>query len=322
MIATVVIVIDPFFQYHKPLEGINYKIDNQLEQNPGMARNFDYDSVILGSSMTVNFNPLLFESLMGLNTLKLSSNAAYPKDIDNILREVTESDNEVKYVFLGLDIGNYEAEPGITAYPQPSHLYDKNLLNDVKYLFNLDMIVTYIVEERTESTPLNELYYSWPYAVYSKDVALSTFSRPQSFAEPVPTDAGQENVAQNLENYIIPYIESMPDTEFVIFFPPYSILYWYGQMGNGTAEKQLQSEQQIVETLLSYPNVRIFYFQNQYEYITNLDNYSDYTHYNKDMNDYMTECFGNGENELTSENYKTVFEEMNEFVITYDYNNI
>ena len=54
--AALVIWVDPFFQYHAPLEGFPYLVDNQLTQNPGMAKHMDYDSVILGSSMTVNFN--------------------------------------------------------------------------------------------------------------------------------------------------------------------------------------------------------------------------------------------------------------------------
>ena len=50
-----------FFHYHRPLAGFPYLVDNQLSQNPGMAAHMDYDSVILGSSMTVNFNTDWFE---------------------------------------------------------------------------------------------------------------------------------------------------------------------------------------------------------------------------------------------------------------------
>lgn len=47
--AALVIYVDPFFHYHRPLKGFPYLIDNQLSQNPGMAQNMEYDSVILGS---------------------------------------------------------------------------------------------------------------------------------------------------------------------------------------------------------------------------------------------------------------------------------
>ena len=34
--AAVVVWVDPFFQYHAPLENFPYLVDNQLSQNPGM----------------------------------------------------------------------------------------------------------------------------------------------------------------------------------------------------------------------------------------------------------------------------------------------
>ena len=55
-VAALVIMIDPFFQYHGPVETFSYVIDNQLSQNPGLAKNTEYNAVLLGSSVTVNFN--------------------------------------------------------------------------------------------------------------------------------------------------------------------------------------------------------------------------------------------------------------------------
>ena len=79
-IAAIVIYVDPFFQYHKPWLIFPYKVDNQLSQNPGMARRLDYDSVLLGSSMTASFDTDWFTEVMGLQTVKLSYNGAFPKD--------------------------------------------------------------------------------------------------------------------------------------------------------------------------------------------------------------------------------------------------
>lgn len=76
-IAALVIYVDPFFQYHKPLPGFPYVLDNQLTQNPGIAKNMDYDSIILGSSMVVQFNTQWFEDILGLQTMKLPYNAAH-----------------------------------------------------------------------------------------------------------------------------------------------------------------------------------------------------------------------------------------------------
>ena len=314
--AALVIIADPFFQYHKPLKGLYYLIENKVSQNPGIARNFEYDSVILGSSMTVNFDTALFEETMGLNTIKLSFDGAYPKDIDNIMSIITNSPNELETVFLGIDIFTYKQAPGTTAYVVPAYLYDDTIINDAPYLLNKEVILDYIIRPQIEGegTPLNEMYWSWPYLYFGPEYVALLYDAPTSFEEPLPADTYETNISTNLEQYILPYIESMPNTEFVIFFPPYSILYWYDRSADGSLYAELEGEKQIMEALLAYPNVRIFYFQNQFDYITDLSHYCDYSHYNYDMNNYMTECFADDTHRVTSENYEAAIKEMFSFM--------
>ena len=310
--ALLVVIVDPFFQYHKPLDGLYYLIENKISQNPGIAKQFEYDSVILGSSMTVNFDTDLFHEKMGLNTVKLSYDGAYPKDIDNIIHFVEESPNELSTVFLGIDIFTYKTEPGITAYELPDYLYDDSFLTDAPYLLNKEVILQYIIRPQIEGegTPFNEMYWSWPLLRYGKDAVSDSYWAPTVFSPKLPEDSYVQNISENLNLYILPPIESMPDTEFYVFFPPYSILYWYDRYADGSLEAELRGIRQITETLLSYPNVKVFYFQDQFDYITNLDNYTDYTHYYHDMNDYMTACFADGTCQLTAKNYNEALDNM------------
>ena len=318
-----VILVDPFFQYHKPLPGFHYVIDNQLSQNAGMIKHFEYDSVILGSSMTVNFDTDLINALLDLKTIKLSVNAAYPKDIDTMLSLIHRRYENLNTVFLGIDPHNYTAEPGITAYPYPEYLYDTNLLNDCNYLLNKEVLCEYVLLPQTQknSTKLNEIFWNWPNMLYGREVIEQSYTPPILTDASIPEDAFYERTAYNMENYILPYIREMEDTQFVVFFPPYSILYWYNQMAEGSIAARMRQIEQLTGELLSYPNVRVFYFQNDYAYITDYDNYCDYTHYRHEMNDYMTECFKTGEYELTKENYKAVLQEAKEWFLTFDYKN-
>lgn len=318
-----VIVVDPFFHYHKPLKGVYYTIDNQLCQNPGIAKNFDYDSVILGSSMTADFNTAIFAEKMGLNTVKLSYNAACPKDIQNMLQLVTDSHNGIREVFLGIDINTYKAAPGTTAYPIPDYLYDDSPFNDVFYLLNKDVILDYILlpQVRRESTPLNEIYSFWKTVPCGKEIAKATYQRPTEMEEMLPTDFYQENIEENMRSCIIPYVEAMPETTFTVFFPPYSILYWYTKYWDGNLSAELAGERQIIGQLLAYPNVRVFYFQNNCDFITDLNNYSDYTHYCHEMNDQMTDWFAQEDcpYQLTGENYESVLDAMEEWLLECDF---
>lgn len=314
--AVLVYTVDPFFQYHKPLKGLYYLIENKTSQNPGLAKTFEYDSVIVGSSMTANFDTNLFYETMGLNTMKLTFDGAYPKDIDNIMQIIQNSPNELETVFLGIDIFTYKKEPGITAYAVPSHLYDNTALNDVSYLLNKDVILDYILRPQVEreGTPFNEMYWTWPHMHYGKEHVALSYKAPTTFNDMLPENTYAENISDSLTQYILPHIESMPDTEFVIFFPPYSILYWYDRFADGSLEAELAGEKQIIETLLAYPNVKVYYFQNRFDYITDLDNYCDYTHYYYEMNNYMMECFADGTHRVTQEDYEIILAEMLHFM--------
>lgn len=319
----IVIIVDPFFHYHKPLKGLYYVIDNQTSQNPGIAKNLDYDSVVLGSSMTVNFDPGIFAEAMGLDTVKLSYNGAFPKDIDNIMRIVEKSENQVSHVFLGIDIYTYRQTPGICANEVPAYLYDDSFLNDISYLLNKDVLIEYILKPQVlrESTPLNEMYWFWPDVACNKDAVVNSYERPAEYVEMLPADTYQDNIGENMGSYILPYIEAMPDTQFIVFFPPYSVLYWYTQYANGNLSAELAGERQIMELLFSYPNVKVFYFQNNFEFITDLDNYSDYTHYTHEMNDQMTLWFA-GEDcpyMVEPDNYGIVLDEMEAWLMQCDF---
>ncbi|MCH5341244.1 MAG: hypothetical protein J1E01_07240 [Acetatifactor sp.] len=318
-----VIVVDPFFHYHKPVNGMYYVIDNQINQNPGIARNLDYDSVILGSSMTVNFDTDLFAKAMELNTVKLSYNGAYPKDIDNIMQIVEKKKDRIRQVFLGIDIYTYKASPGICANPIPTYLYDDSLINDIPYLLNKDVLLKYIMMPQItrESTPLNETYWFWRDVPCGADKVIAQYERPADFAKMQPAGIYQSNIEKNMRTYILPYIETMPETQFTVFFPPYSILYWYSRYADGSLSAELAGEKQIMELLLSYPNVRVYYFQNNFDFITNLDNYSDYTHYTHEMNDQMTRWFAQQDcpYEVTSGNYGAVLDAMERWLMLCDF---
>jgi len=322
-VMALVIYIDPFFHYHAPLEDFPYLVDNQLSQNPGMAEHMQYDSVILGSSMTVNFNTAWFEELMGLHAIKLNYSGAYPKDQSNIMKLIFESDNQVRAVFLGIDVMTYTGGVEETKYPIPEYLYDDNYFNDIRYLLNKDVVLNYIFRQIVDPdrTDLATVYQSWwTDEYYNIQWVMHNYEQPERVAEETPEDAYLESVERNLTENICPYIEQNPDTVFYIFFPPYSILYWNDVICENHLEATMKEYEYIAERLLSYENVRIFYFPNQEWIVTDLNNYADYSHYHKDINHYMTQCFADGSCEITSAaKMKQALDEMRLLIERFDF---
>lgn len=321
--AVLVIAVDPFFQYHAPLESFPYLVDNQLSQNPGMAKNMEYDSVILGSSMTVNFNTHWFEELLGLHTIKLNYSGAYPKDQANIMEIIFDSGNRVDTVFLGVDVMTYTGGVDETKYPIPEYLYDSSYVNDVQYLYNKDVVLNYILRPLADpdKTDLATVYQSWwTDEYYNIQWVMHNYEPPEAVETVTPPEAYIESVDRNLQANICPFVEQNPETTFYIFFPPYSILYWNDVIRENHLEATLAEYQYIADTMLSYDNVRVFFFANQEWIVTDLNNYADYTHYHRDINRYMTECFADGTCEVSgTEEMKGALSKMRAVIETFDF---
>ena len=323
-VAGLVILVDPFFQYHKPLEGFPYIVDHQVNMNPGLAKNMDYDSILLGSSMTVSFNTDWFSEICGLTTQKLSYNGAYPKDQANIMDIVFEEKGDsIKRVFLGIDELNYSGDIDQTKFEVPGYLYDNNYLNDVKYLFNKDVILDYILRaaaDPKDKSDWNMIYKPWWQDEHYQKAIVLMYYEPDPVAETAPdTQIFIDRIEANLETNIIPYIEAHPETTFTIFFPPYSILYWNNVCNRKELETVIEKYRFMSETLLAYDNVEIFFFQNQEEIICNLNNYADYTHYHGRICNYMVECFANGDCRVTLDNLEEELNKLYQLASTYDY---
>lgn len=299
LVGALVVYVDPFFHYHAPLKGFPYLVDNQLSQNPGMASHMEYDSVILGSSMTVNFQTAWFEELMELNTIKLSYSGAFPKDQANIMDVIFASgshkgDKRIKKVFLGVDVITYTGGVDETKYPIPEYLYDDNYLNDIEYLLNKDVVLNYILRPMADPDPtdLSNVYASWwTEEYYSEEWVLHNYAPPPQVAEETPPEAYIGAAEANLAANICPYIEKNPETDFVIFFPPYSILFWNDVLKENHLEATIEEYRYIANRLNAYENVEVYFFPDLEEIVCDLDNYADYSHYHPRYNRYMAECF-------------------------------
>ena len=321
-----VIWVDPFFQYHKPLAWFPYLVDNQVNQNPGLAKHMDYDGILIGSSMTASFNTDWFEELMGIKTQKLSYNGSYPKDLSNIMQLVFDAKgDQVKAVYMAVDQSTFSADPEETKFPVTDYLYDDNVFNDVPYLLNKDVLLDYILRplaDRKDASDWAELYKPWGTdEYYNKANVLMYYEAAEEKQEEevLAADYFKDAVEENLQKNILPYIEAHPETEFYIFYPPYSILFW----NDVTREKELEAVigrlEYMTERLLNYENVHVFNFLGKEDIICNLNNYADYMHYHKNVCRYITECFATGENELHPENYGQAFDEIRTLAMSYNY---
>ena len=321
-------IIDPFYNYHGPMKGTKPVIYGEMYQNKGMAKYFEYDSLVTGTSMTEGFLASWFSEKFDCNAIKLPYAGGHMKDFDMLFETVFESKENVKNIFFGLDLYTLNSEPDTTRFEYPKYQISSNIFDDVEYLLNNDILAnyslkTYMVGKSPDyNFDMDNIYVWEDISTYGKDVALSNYVRPDIKIDVVEKEV-TENIylEKNLE-VLCSYIENNPDTNFYVFYPPYSILYWDYMTRIKENNMQFYILEQASEKLLSYDNVQLYGFVTNKEIITNLDNYKDYTHYKQSINKYMVDCMGTDENRLTKENYKKVFEDFKNFVENYDYDSI
>ena len=331
--ALFVFCVDPFYHYHNAWFGIPVVLENAVYQTPGAARNFDYDSVIVGTSMTENFRASWFAEELGWNTVKLSYSGARTDDMRAILDEVFSRKEPPAHIVM--DINAYQlTEPSWSRYAdRPQYLYDRNPITDISYLYNHDVALAGLnrILDRLENRQSDlDAAYTWEDPSYFGRLQAQESAR--QIREDLTADgaAGKhdrvitplsswlEVCDQNLDN-ITPFIEMYPETEFVIFYPPYSMLYWEQEVLKGELEEMMQVYRHSLSRLLSYENVTIYYFQDEEEIITNLDNYRDVSHYGPQFNRYIFECIRDGKNVLTEDNMEEHLDKMYKFAEGFDY---
>lgn len=329
-VGAVTACIDPFFHYHAPLDFLQYPITDQRYQNDGIVRHFDYDAILTGTSLTENFMPSQLDELFGVNSVKVCFSGGTFHEMSSNLRRGLEANPKVKLVLMGIDSWFLLEPPGAlrTDAEYPAYLYDDNLLNDVNYLLNKQVLCAYtagVLEftHRGGVTTGFDAYSFWgdgAYGVTGKDIAIANSPRERvEYVEGPLTEADRRRILENLEDNATQLARAYPDVQFLYFFPPYSILYWDLQNREGAIDRQTEAWALASETLLAEPNIRLFSFFEDYDTVTNLDNYRDNVHYGHHINALLLDRMARGEGELTLENYRQHWQTVAEFYRSYDY---
>jgi len=329
--AFLVFAVDPFYHYHGPWFKLPVTLYNEIYQTAGVARNFEYDSAIIGSSMTENFHVSWFDEDFGWDTVKLCYEGARTDDLKAILEQVFEGERQVEHVILAVDDYQMISDSTAVSIERPEYLYNDDPFDDVNYLFNRDALKGALQRiwdgVRGKESEVDDAYnFSEKYEFSTEQVLRDARPFRENILANPPIEETPENAylqmcQDNLEN-ILPFVEGHPETEFIVFFSPYSILNWEKKLLAGTLKAQLNADAYVIRTFLSYDNVRVFYFQDEYDMITDLEQYMDTCHYKEEYNHYIEQCIKNGKNEVTLGDYRERIERMYEIVSEYDYENV
>lgn len=327
-----VYVVDPYFHYRYPNLDLKYNLCDQRYQNDGILRNFDYDALIIGTSMTECFKTSEFNQLFNVNSVKTPFSGGSYKEINDNINRAINYNQKLKCIVRSIDCDFYFTEKDAMRYDAkfyPDYLTDEYYYNDIKYLLNKSIIFNLTLSkiENHDSKLKIQTFdeaYNWSNKFsYGLDKIMQSYSRIENpHTENKLTDEEIKMFYDNIEQNIVSTVKANPQIDFYYFLTPYSICYWDNISRQGDLTKHLYGEKMIVEELVKYENVHLFSFNNDFPLITNVNNYKDRLHYSGEINSYILRNMASNKYRITKDNYQEYLNDIKTFYSTYDYDSI
>lgn len=297
----------------------------------GVIKNADYDAAVIGSSLSQNFDPQLFRELLGDNVLKVNTGGISLEQRDLFYNCLENTGKTHKY-YVEILISSFNAEDDILD-DTPIYLYDENPFNDYKYLYGYEtwlraipISLAYRLLD-TCGVQLDSMYNlksvdnigSWFYRhEIGADIVIRKYMAGEDTVTVQNKDGMHNRMITNIDKKLASIIED--DNSYIFFFPPYSALYWYHCYKEGYLDEWLLMKKYIISSLLKYPNVQIYDFQYA-DFITDLNNYRDITHYKKEINDWIVTCFASNEYSVKADTYSDNIDKIKDIVISFQEEN-
>lgn len=321
--AAIVVTVDPFFHYRSPDPEAEVWFEER-SQTAGLLRSQEYETVLMGTSLAANYRPLWFDAYFDTKTVKATIPNGGFHEFTQALDYACET-HDVKRVIFGLDpnilVRSVEEAPD----QLPAYLYDTNPWNDGPYLLSKSVLVRtlYVILEKAEgNTQALQDAFMWDGNIFfSRELALAGYQRPEIGDTVLPEYAFLEICDENLA-VVKSWLTDYPDTEFIFYYSPYSILFWDKMARMGQTDAMFAALKHATEELLAYDNVKIQCFLTDIDTITDLDNYADHIHVAGRVTWKMSKAMAGTEYLLTLENYEAKLDALREYVLNYDYESI
>ena len=329
-------IIDPLQFYRQASFYQPSFTDEQRYQAPALARNWDYDTIIIGSSMTENFIPSEVDKAIEANTVKLSMSGCSARE-EKLINEVALREGQPQRVIWGLDFASLKGESDRVRdedTPFPYYLYDDKWYNDFPYLFSkntLDNSLEIIKNElRGQEPQFHDLDYlnhwhSW--SNYGEDILMKQWEEEKEERKNVDMlyddyDWSFAAMAKSFDVNIYALIKQNPEVEYIIYFPPYSILRYKSLMLDDPQmiENELKVKAYIWEKVKDCPNVELYDFQADKSLTHKLDNYKDYSHHSIEYNELILQAIATRDPDylLTEENVQEKIQSLRKQIYAYE----
>ncbi|MDT3701345.1 MAG: hypothetical protein RO469_18270 [Thermincola sp.] len=325
-------IIDPLQFYHSAFYKPVFS-KQQRYQNPGLVKNYKYDTIIIGSSMSENNVPSYLNAKMEVNALKLSIMGSSAKE-QYLIAKLALDTGKAKNVIWVVDYFSMRGDPTRVRDEYgafPFYMYDNNPINDIKYLLNLDTskqafnILAVMSGLKPNENPDLDTLNTWGNKEnFSRQSVLKEWAKYKQTG-PIAADEYEiTNIKRNLDENLFSLIKNYPQTTFYLYYPPYSILQhrYYFDKNPVLFENELTMNKYIFGQVGKLPNVKIYNFQQENRITFNLDNYKDLAHHTPKINEWIIDQISKNSYRVTENNLEHTLEMLRNQVETLDENKL
>lgn len=304
-------IVDPLQYYRKTLFSTGFSA-NQRQQNPGLAKNYPYDTVIIGDSRTENMLPGNVRNYLGFDALKLSMSGASAHEQALILN-LALGTGKVKNVLWLLSAERFKRvyEVSDRSGGFPMHLYTGGMDATFKYLLSLDttmLSISFLLGNSEDNLEkLNTWYEKDEFSVEAVrnnyNMYCRVAKRRNISSESVSLD-DSSNVDESISVNLQSIVEKHKDVNFYLYFPPVSMAQHVlnAQFYPSRLSETISFTEKVYDSVGASANTEIYNFLDVESLSHDLESYKDISHYNINIDNYILESMANGRHRFQHDN--------------------
>ena len=275
-------IIDPIQYYRKSDSPVFVK--NQRYQIPGLIKNYDRDTIIIGTSHSENFSPAYLDAKMDTNTLNLAISGSSVQEQYQVAAMALRQ-GKIKNIIWEFNYRSFRGvNPNLVSGGLfPIHLYNEIYKTHFYYLYSVDTLWMSIKNLFKLGPKKLEGLNSWAQSQankfdgnhvrnhYCQRVKQSLTRKVKKNQKPL-ISVYIKNIDLILNNLVSKY----PDVNFIIFIPPLS---YYNYLLSSEHERFNEFRKVLYAKKNRFPNIKILDFATDLDSIGNAKNYKDVEHY-------------------------------------------
>ena len=289
-------VVDPHYRYRLPrfYDTVFYEV---YATAPRLLSDYEYDVLMLGSSMVRNFYIDDIENAFKGKALKIAASGASSFDLKKLFDTAySAKGDKLKKVIYALDI--YAVNKNFAHYKDFEFMYERSHWNDYRYLFDRQTFSSmhYLLKRKMRPKGKRALQ-AIPNLMFSTEHKKTRYSMDEvincaRFYEQTGNRqaACRPGYREVLNSEILAIFDEHPEIEFTVIVPPYHLYTYCLSERFGEAGGILQQKTVMLKEILKRKNVRLFDFQNDPAIVCNGGYFTDVQHFSSALARKILQC--------------------------------